>query len=353
MINSNIILQSTLNNLFFITFESLFLSVISILALLISIAFFTLAERKVIASVQRRKGPNIVGFWGLLQPLSDGLKLVLKEIIVPTTSNKGIFLLAPFLTLFLSLSGWVILPSSFDSHIVDINLSVIYALTISSLGIYGVLLAGWSSNSKYALLGGLRSVSQMISYEITISLTIVPIILLSGSLNMLVIVYVQSQSVWFIFPLFPLGIIFFISILAETNRTPFDLPEAESELVAGYNIEYTSILFAMFFLGEYANILLMSSLYVILFFGGWDFFYCSVVDELIFSLKIGIVVLIFILTRANIPRYRFDQLMILGWKFLIPLTLSGIIFTSGLLLSFNALLLTQISKPVGYTIYTI
>jgi NADH-quinone oxidoreductase subunit H len=252
--------------------------------------------------------------------------------------------LAPFLTLFLSLSGWVIIPSSFDSYIVDINLSLIYVLVISSLGIYGVLLAGWSSNSKYALLGSLRSVSQMISYEIVISLTIVPVILLSGSLNLLIIVYIQSQSVWFICPLLPLGVIFFISILAETNRTPFDLPEAESELVAGYNIEYTSVLFAMFFLGEYANILLMSSIYVILFFGGWDFFNCTFMSEFIFSLKVVIVVLIFVLTRANIPRYRFDQLMVLGWKFLIPLTLSGILFTSGFLLSFNALLLAQVPK---------
>lgn len=248
----------------FVFFESLLLTILSLISLLISIAYFTLAERKFIASVQRRCGPNIVGFWGLLQPLADGLKLVLKEIIIPNSSNQGLFIIAPLLTLILSFSGWVVIPNSFDSYIVDLTLSLMFILLISALGVYGILFAGWASNSKYAVLGGLRSISQMISYEVSISLIILPVILMSGSLNLIDIVYVQFKSVWFILPLLPLGIIFLISILAETNRTPFDLPEAEAELVAGYNVEYSSIIFAMFFLGEYSNILLMSSLFVIL-----------------------------------------------------------------------------------------
>ena len=233
---------------FFNFIFSLLIAIATLVSLLISIAYFTLAERKIIASVQRRRGPNVVGFWGLLQPLADGLKLVIKEIVIPHFSNKVLFIFAPFITLVLSFSGWVIIPHSLDSYIIDLNLSLFYILVISALGVYGILLAGWSSNSKYALLGGLRSVSQMISYEISIGLIIVPILILSGSLNLIDIVFIQSQSVWYIFPLFPLGIIFFISILAETNRSPFDLPEAEAELVAGYNVEYSSIIFAMFFL---------------------------------------------------------------------------------------------------------
>lgn len=248
----------------FLFFENLLLTIFSLITLLISIAYFTLAERKFIASVQRRSGPNIVGFWGLLQPLADGLKLVLKEIIIPNSSNQGLFIFAPLLTLILSFSGWVVIPNSFDSYITDLTLSLMFVLLISALGVYGILFAGWASNSKYAVLGGLRSISQMISYEVSISLIILPVILMSGSLNLIDIVYTQVQSVWFILPLLPLSIIFLISILAETNRTPFDLPEAEAELVAGYNVEYSSIIFAMFFLGEYSNILLMSSLFVIL-----------------------------------------------------------------------------------------
>lgn len=248
----------------FLFFENLLLTIFSLITLLISIAYFTLAERKFIASVQRRSGPNIVGFWGLLQPLADGLKLVLKEIIIPNSSNQGLFIFAPLLTLILSFSGWVVIPNSFDSYITDLTLSLMFILLISALGVYGILFAGWASNSKYAVLGGLRSISQMISYEVSISLIILPVILMSGSLNLIDIVYTQVQSVWFILPLLPLSIIFLISILAETNRTPFDLPEAEAELVAGYNVEYSSIIFAMFFLGEYSNILLMSSLFVIL-----------------------------------------------------------------------------------------
>lgn len=328
--------------------EDLSLCIVSLVLLLVSIAYFTLAERKFIASVQRRRGPNIIGFWGLLQPLADGLKLVVKEIVVPTFSNKRLFVFAPFLTLILSFSGWAVIPNSFDSYIVDFNLSLMYVLVISALGVYGILLAGWSSNSKYALLGGLRSVSQMISYEVSISLIIIPIIIMSGSLNLIDIVYVQSNSVWFFMPLFPLGVIFFISILAETNRTPFDLPEAEAELVAGYNVEYSSIIFAMFFLGEYGNILLMSSLFVVLFLGGWTLL--NYFPELIFSIKIGVLVFFFIFVRANVPRYRYDQLMQLGWKVFLPVTLSGIFLCSGILLSFNALKLKQLHALHMYSL---
>lgn len=316
-------------------FEDLILATVGIFSLLISIAYFTLAERKFIASVQRRRGPNIVGFWGLLQPLADGLKLVIKEIIIPTLSNKGLFIFAPIITLVLSFSGWAVIPNSFDSYIIDLSLSLIYVLVISALGVYGILLAGWSSNSKYALLGGLRSVAQMISYEVSISLIIIPVIILSGSLNLIDIVYVQSKSVWFILPLLPLSFIFLISILAETNRSPFDLPEAEAELVAGYNVEYSSIIFAMFFLGEYGNILLMSALFVILFLGGWSFY--GFIPEVVFSSKVGLIIFFFIFVRANVPRYRYDQLMNLGWKIFLPLTLSGVLFCSGLLLGLNAL----------------
>jgi len=322
-------------------FESLILTVFSLITLLISIAYFTLAERKIIASVQRRLGPQIIGFYGLLQPLADGLKLIFKEIIIPSVSNKKLFFLAPLLTLFLSFNAWIVIPNSFDSYLVDFNLSLLYILMISSIGVYSILLAGWSSNSKYALLGGLRSVSQMISYEVAISLLIIPILFFSGSLNLLDIVYVQSKSIWYVFPLLPLSLIFFISILAETNRSPFDLPEAEAELVAGYNIEYSSILFAMFFLGEYGNILLMSSLFVILFLGGHDC-YNSIFPEFIFSLKISIISFLFIFVRANVPRYRFDQLMILCWKVFLPVTLGFIFFSSGLLIACNGSKLKQL-----------
>lgn len=336
----------------FFFFEPFCLSIVTIITLLISIAYFTLAERKIIASVQRRRGPNIVGFWGLLQPLADGLKLVIKEIIVPNFSNRGLFLFAPVITLILSFAGWVIIPHSLDAYILDFNLSLLYVLSLSALGVYGILLAGWASNSKYAFLGGLRSVAQMISYEIAMGVSLIPVIILSGSLNLIDIIFVQSKSVWFVFPLFPLTNIFFISILAETNRSPFDLPEAEAELVAGYNVEYSSIIFAMFFLGEYGNILLMSSLFIILFFAGWDSCFSNgyFLPELVFALKITVLVFSFIFIRANLPRYRFDQLMILGWKIFLPISLSFIFFCSGLLISLNALKIKQIHSLTDFYI---
>lgn len=306
------------------------------------------------ASVQRRKGPNIVGIWGFLQPFADGLKLIIKEVIIPSKANKFLFVFGPFLTLFLSFIGWVAVPFEIYTRIFDLNNSLLYVLVISSFSVYGILLAGWSSNSKYALMGALRSVSQMISYEVSISLIILPIILFSSSLNLNTILQIQKETIWFVFPLLPIAIIFFISILAETNRAPFDLPEAEAELVAGYNVEYSAIMFAAFFLGEYANILLMSSLFVIFFLGGG---YCFITKQLtsaffsfivnsscwvlFFAIKSISVTFLFIFVRANLPRFRFDQLMYIGWKVFLPITLSFIFFFTGLLFSLKGLIISQ------------
>lgn len=304
------------------------MTLLTLIFLIISVAFFTLAERRVMGSIQRRKGPNITGFWGVLQPFADALKLIVKEIILPKRANKFLFLLAPFLTLYFSFIGWAVIPFSTKSFIVNLNIGILYLLIVSSFGVYGILLSGWASNSKYAFLASIRSVAQAISYEVSIALIILPIILMSGTLNLIHIVLIQQQIVWFCFPLFPLCIIFFISILAETNRTPFDLAEAEAELVAGYNIEYSGILFAAFFLGEYSNIFLMSGLFVILFFGGWGFF--GILPEFIFSVKIVFIAFWFIFVRANVPRYRFDQLMVIGWKVFLPFCLGFFFFIAGL-----------------------
>nr|QFP99032.1 NADH dehydrogenase subunit 1 [Rhizaria sp.] len=332
-------------------------SVLTLIPLLIVVAFFTLAERKAMASIQRRVGPYVVGLWGMLQPFADGLKLVIKEIIIPTKTNKFLFCFAPFLTLFLSFLGWLAIPFEIYTRIFDLNNSLLYILVISSLGVYGIILSGWSSNSKYALMGTLRSVSQMISYEVSISLIIIPIILFSNSFNLNTIIYSQQETIWFIFPLLPISIIFFISILAETNRAPFDLPEAEAELVAGYNVEYSAIMFAMFFLGEYANILLMSSLFVIFFLGGGQFFIMKSFDILYFSLvmnslvwvivfaiKTIIITFLFIFVRANLPRFRFDQLMYIGWKIFLPITFSFVLFFSGILFSCKGLGINQMPR---------
>jgi NADH-quinone oxidoreductase subunit H len=330
-------------------------SLLTLIPLLIVVAFFTLAERKAMASIQRRKGPNIVGILGFLQPFADGLKLVVKEIIIPTKVNKFLFAFGPFLTLFLSFIGWLAIPFEIYTRVFDLNNSLLYILVISSLGVYGILLSGWASNSKYALIGALRSVSQMISYEVSISLIILPVVLFSNSLNLNIIIQAQRETIWFFFPLLPIAIIFFISILAETNRAPFDLPEAEAELVAGYNVEYSAIMFAAFFLGEYANILLMSTLFVIFFFGGGHFFltkpitsglFNTTLNSLwlvsIFTIKVISVTFIFIFVRANLPRFRFDQLMFIGWKIFLPLTLSFTFFFSGLLFSLKGLSIVQI-----------
>lgn len=310
-----------------------------IVPLLISVAYFTIAERKIMGAIQRRKGPNVVGFIGLLQPLTDGLKLFAKETTLPTNANTKIFLLAPASAFILSLLGWVVIPLSEGVVMSDLNLGIIYLLAVSSLNVYGILFAGWSSNSKYAFLGALRSAAQMISYEISMGFNILTVAVCSGSFNLSVIVLAQ-QKVWYIVPLFPMFIIFSISMLAETNRHPFDLPEAEAELVSGYNVEYSAMTFALFFLSEYANMLIMSGIGAILFLGGWlplfdNFFLNLIPGTLWLSLKICVGVVFFIITRATLPRYRYDQLMSLGWKCFLPLSLGYLIFTVGLLISFN------------------
>lgn len=313
--------------------------IVIILPLLISVAFFTLFERKILALKQHRKGPYVVGPLGLLQPIDDGVKLLLKETILPSYANRIIFVIAPILTFFLSLLGWAVIP--FDNGVVfaDLNVGLMYLLAISSLGVYGIIIAGWSSNSKYAFFGALRSTAQMISYEISIGIIIITVILCAGSLNLSDIVLAQ-QSIWYFIPLFPSFIMFIISAFAETNRPPFDLPEAEAELVSGYNVEYSSMGFALFFLGEYANILLMSAMTVILFLGGWlaPFSILNFIPGYIwFGLKTGLLVYLFIWVRASFPRYRYDQLMYLGWKRLLPLSLGFLVLTAGILLAFNGL----------------
>jgi NADH-quinone oxidoreductase subunit H len=286
------------------------------------------------ASMQQRRGPNVVGFFGLLQPFADGLKLLVKETILPSSSNIGLFILAPVVTFFLSLSSWAAIPITSNSVFVELNIGILYLLAISSLGVYGIIIAGWSSNSKYAFLGALRSAAQMISYEVSMGLIIINVLLCSGSLNLLEIVYAQKNT-WYIFPLFPLFLIYFISSLAETNRAPFDLPEAEAELVSGYNTEYAAVGFTLFFLGEYANMILMSSTLTIFFLGGWlppvDIFPFSFIPHsFYFGFKTTIFLFFFIWVRASFPRYRYDQLMRIGWKIFLPLTLSWVLFLVGL-----------------------
>lgn len=310
-----------------------------IIPLLVSVAFFTVAERKIMGAIQRRRGPNVIGFIGLLQALADGLKLFVKETTLPTTSNIKIFLIAPILTFILSLIGWAVIPFTHKAVLADVNLGILYLLAVSSLNVYGIILAGWASNSKYAYLGGLRSAAQMISYEISIGFIILSVSVCVGSLNLSQIVLAQKGT-WLILPLLPLFGMFYISMLAETNRHPFDLPEAEAELVSGYNVEYSAMTFALFFLGEYANMLLMSAISSILFLGGWlplfnVFPLYYIPGSLWFSLKIVCGVLFFIITRATLPRYRYDQLMYLGWKCFLPFTIGYLMFTVGILVSFN------------------
>lgn len=312
---------------------------IIVIPVLIAVAFFTVAERKIMAAIQRRRGPNVIGFMGLLQALADGLKLFVKETTLPSNSNLIVFLLAPMLSFVLSLISWSVIPFSSNLVIADANLGVLYLFAISSLNVYGILLAGWSSNSKYAYLGALRSAAQMISYEISISFIVLTVILCAGSFNLSEIIETQTK-VYFIVPLFPMFLIFYISMLAETNRHPFDLPEAEAELVSGYNVEYSAMTFALFFLAEYSNMLLMSTFAAILFLGGWlplfDIFPFNFLPGSVWlSLKIALGAVFFILTRATLPRYRYDQLMQLGWKTFLPLSLSFLILTSSILICFN------------------
>ena len=310
-----------------------------VLPLLISVAYFTIAERKMMGSIQRRRGPNVIGFLGLLQPLADGLKLFVKETILPSNSNIHMFLLAPIISFVLSLIGWSVIPLSKNIVISDINLGILYLFGVSSLSVYGLIMAGWSSNSKYPFLGSLRSAAQMVSYEVSIGFIIVNVCICAGSFNLSNIVLSQ-EKVWYLIPLLPMFVLFYVSMLAETNRHPFDLPEAEAELVSGYNVEYSAMTFALFFLGEYANMLLMSAFSSILFLGGWlpliNIYPINLLPGCFwFSLKMLIGVTFFILTRAALPRYRYDQLMHIGWKSFLPLSLGYLLFTVGILLSFN------------------
>ncbi|CAM9110355.1 unnamed protein product [Sphacelaria rigidula] len=309
-----------------------------VVPLLISVAYFTLAERKIMGSIQRRRGPNVIGYMGLLQPLADGLKLFIKETILPTNANLSLFVLAPVITFSLSLISWAVIPFGEGQVIADLHLGLLYSLAISSLGVYGILISGWSSNSKYAFLGGLRSAAQMVSYEIPMGFILVVVVLCVGSANLSEIVISQTE-VWLVFPLLPLSVMFFICCLAETNRHPFDLPEAEAELVSGYNVEYSAMGFALFFLGEYSNMLFMSSLTVILFLGGWlpVFGLSFIPGSIWFGIKICFFVVLFIWIRAILPRYRYDQLMNLGWKCFLPLSLGFLFLVTGLLVSFNLL----------------
>ena len=310
-----------------------------VVPLLLAVAYLTHAERKVIGAMQLRKGPNVVGPFGLMQPIADGVKLLLKETIIPSGANRVVFMLAPMVTFVLSLVAWSVIP--FDAGVVlaDINVGILYLFAISSLGVYGIIMAGWASNSKYAFLGALRSAAQMVSYEVAIGFVIITVLLCVGSLNLSDIVMAQ-KDLWFFIPLLPMFVIFFASILAETNRAPFDLPEAEAELVAGYNVEYSAMTFALFFLGEYANMILMSAMTVILFLGGWlapfDVApFTWIPGPAWFALKVAFVLFCFLWVRATFPRYRYDQLMRLGWKVFLPASLAWLVLTAGVLVAFG------------------
>ena len=318
---------------------SLIKSLIIIVILLISVAFFTLFERKIMASVQRRRGPNVVGIFGMLQPFADGLKLLIKETIVPTSANKFIFILAPILTFLLSFMTWAIIPLEKYVVIADIKVGLLYIFAISSLGVYGVILSGWASNSRYAFLGSLRAAAQMISYEVSIGLIVISVLMSAKSLNLTNIVLAQS-NIWYVIPLFPLFLMFFISALAETNRPPFDLPEAEAELVAGYFVEYSAMGFALFFLGENVNIIMMCTVTVLLFFGAWmppiNIILFTLIPGIFwFAVKILIFLFSFVWVRTTFPRYRYDQLMRLGWKIFLPLSLAWVVIIASVLITFE------------------
>ena len=323
----------------------LFSEVLKILMLLVpvlvSVAMIVWLDRRVWAFVQKRRGPNVVGPFGLLQSLADALKYIFKEIIIPASSNKVIFILAPIITMTLALISWAVIPFSEDFVLADINVGILYLFAVSSLGVYGIIMGGWASNSKYPFLGAIRSAAQMVSYEVSIGIIIINVLLCVGSLNLSDIVKAQ-ENVWYIIPLFPMFVIFFISALAETNRPPFDLPEAEAELVAGYQTEYSGMMYAMFWLGEYANILLMCALGSILFLGGWlspiNIFPFNVIPSPIWLiLKILLLFILFALVKAVVPRYRYDQLMRLGWKVFLPLSLTWVVLTAGFLMYFGLL----------------
>jgi len=310
-----------------------------VVPLLLAVAYLTYAERKVIGAMQLRKGPNVVGPFGLLQPFADGVKLLFKETILPAGANRVVFIAAPMLTFILALIGWAVIPFGEGLVLADINVGILYLFAISSLGVYGVIMSGWASNSKYPFLGALRSAAQMVSYEVSMGFVIITVLVCVGSLRLTDIVMAQ-RNIWFAVPLLPMFVVFFISVLAETNRSPFDLPEGESELVAGFFLEYSAIPFALFFLGEYANIILMSGVTTILFLGGW----LPIVDmapfnwipgPLWFAGKVAVVLFFFLWVRATFPRYRYDQLMRLGWKVFLPLSLFWVVATAGVVVAFD------------------
>ena len=311
--------------------------------LLVAVAYLTYAERKVIAAMQLRKGPNVVGPFGLLQPIADGLKLLMKETVVPSGANRVVFIAAPILTFTLALVAWAVIPFDYGAAVANINVGILYLFAISSLGVYGIIMAGWASNSRYAFLGALRSAAQMVSYEVSIGFVLVTVLLCAGSLNLSDIVVAQ-RHVWFVFPLLPMAVIFFVSGLAETNRAPFDLPEGESELVAGYFVEYSAMAFALFYLGEYANMILVSAMTVILFLGGWlppfgiepfSGVAAHIWHGLWLLAKTFFVMFCILWMRATFPRFRYDQLMRLGWKVFLPFSLFWLVLTAGVLTAFG------------------
>ena len=325
----------------YIVFQEVYKILFLLVPVLVSVALIVWLDRRVWAFVQKRQGPNVVGPFGLLQSLADALKYIFKEIIIPSSSNKVIFILAPIVTMTLALVAWAVIPFSATQVLADINVGILYLFAVSSLGVYGIIMGGWASNSKYPFLGAIRSAAQMVSYEVSIGVIIINVLLCVGSLNLNDIVIAQ-QNLWFIIPLFPMFVIFFISALAETNRPPFDLPEAEAELVAGYQTEYSGMMYAMFWLGEYANILLMCAMGAILFLGGWlspieVYPFTLIPGALWLILKILFLFILFALVKAIVPRYRYDQLMRLGWKVFLPLSLTWVVLTASYLFYFNLL----------------
>ena len=328
-----------------IIFQEVYKILFLLVPVLVSVAMIVWLDRRVWAFVQKRQGPNVVGPFGLLQSLADALKYIFKEIIIPSSSNKVIFILAPIVTMTLALIAWAVIPFSATQVLADINVGILYLFAVSSLGVYGIIMGGWASNSKYPFLGAIRSAAQMVSYEVSIGVIIINVLLCVGSLNLNDIVIAQ-QDLWFVIPLFPMFVIFFISALAETNRPPFDLPEAEAELVAGYQTEYSGMMYAMFWLGEYANILLMCAMGAILFLGGWlspiDIYPFTLIPGAIWLiLKILLLFILFALVKAIVPRYRYDQLMRLGWKVFLPLSLTWVVLTASYLFYFNLLPISQ------------
>ena len=331
----NFLLHTDIGRVILTVIEALAL----IVPLLICVAFLTLAERKVMAAMQLRRGPNVVGPFGLLQPFADALKMVMKETIIPSGANRVLFIMAPMITFILAILAWAVIPLNDGWAIADINVGVLYLFAISSLGVYGIIIAGWASNSKYPFFGAMRSAAQMVSYEVSMGFVLVTVMLCTGSLNLTEIVRAQT-NMWFCLPLFPMFVIFFISALAETNRSPFDIPEGESEIVAGFFVEYSSMSFGLFFLGEYANMILMSSMTTILFLGGWLAPFNAepftwIPGVFWFVGKVLLCLFVFIWVRATFPRYRYDQLMRLGWKVFLPLSLGWLVLTAGALVAFG------------------